>query len=311
MPRLLDLPAAELAARLAPRYPSAEEPLPIVLDTDTANEIDDQFALTYARLAPSLALEAVYAAPFRGDEVGPAEGMARSYEEIVRVLDRLGLAERPPVLRGSSSYLPAEDTPVESPAARDLVARALAPRAEPLRVVAIGAITNVASAILLEPRIADRIVVVWLGGEPWYWEGPQSIAFNLYQDVPAARVIFDSGVPLVHVPCSNVSEHLRTTLPELARYVRGRGAVGDYLYGLFEDHYPDHFARSKEIWDVAAIAYCLNPDWTPSALRPSPILRDDLSWAPTDPTRHLIREVLTVRRDAVFGELFQLLAERA
>jgi hypothetical protein len=172
-------------------------------------------------------------------------------------------------------------------------------------------LTPHASAILLEPRIADRIVVVWLGGEPWYWEGPQSIAFNLYQDVPAARVIFDSGVPLVHVPCSNVSEHLRTTLPELARYVRGRGAVGDYLYGLFEDHYPDHFARSKEIWDVAAIAYCLNPDWTPSALRPSPILRDDLSWAPTDPTRHLIREVLTVRRDAVFGGLFQLLAERA
>src|SRR5438874_2363752 len=89
--------------------------------------------------------------------------------------------------------------------------------------------------------------------------GPAEGMENSYQDLPAARVVFDSGVPVVHIPCANVSEHLKTTLPEVERYVRGRGAIGDYLYELYLGHAPDHFARSKEIWDISAIAYCSTP----------------------------------------------------
>ena len=60
------------------------------------------------------------------------------------------------------------DQPQESDAVRDLVDKAMAPQDDPLYVVAIGAITNVASAILLEPEIIKHIVVVWLGGTPAY-----------------------------------------------------------------------------------------------------------------------------------------------
>jgi inosine-uridine nucleoside N-ribohydrolase len=190
-----------------------------------------------------------------------------------------------------------------------LIAKALKPREGPLYVLAIGAITNVASAILLAPEIIRRIVVVWLGGEPYYW--PTASQFNLKQDVPAAQVVFDSGVPLVHIPCKNVSEHLRTTLPEMRTYVKGQGAIGDYLYQIFEDYRADHFAYSKVIWDISTVAFLNNPAWVPTELRPASILRDDLTWGPEDPARHVFREAFDIKRDGVFGDLFRKLQARA
>lgn len=285
-------------------------PVSLVLDTDTYNEIDDQFALVYALLSSNLTVEAVYAAPFfNSRSTGPADGMEKSYEEILRILERLGHEHHEFVYRGSASYLPSQSEPVRSPAAKDLIEKALAQRDGPLYTLAIGAITNVASAILLEPEIIKHIVVIWLGGQPYYWH--TAVEFNLKQDVAAAQVIFDSGVPLVHIPCKNVAEHLRTTLPEMRAYVRGQGAIGDYLYDIFEGYRDDHFAHSKVIWDISSVAYLNNPDWVPTALRPSPILRDDVSWGPVDPERHQVREAYDVNRDAVFGDLFRKLKELA
>jgi len=128
--------------------------LRMVLDTDTYNEIDDQFALVHALLSPErLQVEAVYAAPFFNERSkGPEDGMERSYEEIVRLLDLLKVSSEGYAFKGSRGYLPAADEPVESEAARDLVARALVSE-ETLYVATIGAPTNVASAILMEPKI--------------------------------------------------------------------------------------------------------------------------------------------------------------
>jgi inosine-uridine nucleoside N-ribohydrolase len=284
-------------------------PVRMVLDTDTYNEIDDQFALTYALLSPErLTVEAIYAAPFHNQRAsGPADGMERSYEEIERLLQRLGRSSEGWVYKGSTAWLPAADQPVQSAAAEDLVARARAGGDDPLYVVAIAAITNVASALLLAPDIAGRIVVVWLGGQPIGWHHTRE--FNLQQDVHAARVIFDSGVPLVHLPCINVAEHLRTTQAELAQFVKGRGAIGDYLFETYSEYYDDHYARSKELWDVGAVAWLIDPGWMDSVVTHSPILNDNLTWS-HDPHRHLIREIRSLKRDAIFGDMFRKL-ERA
>jgi purine nucleosidase len=127
----------------------------IVLDTDTFNEIDDQFALTYALLSPeSITVEAVYAAPFFNElSSGPGDGMEKSYEEIYRILERLNVSSDNFVFRGSTDYLKSLGEPHRSEAALNLVERAMASDDnDPLYVVAIGAITNVASAILIEPK---------------------------------------------------------------------------------------------------------------------------------------------------------------
>jgi inosine-uridine nucleoside N-ribohydrolase len=283
----------------------------LVLDTDTYNEIDDQFAVVYALLSPEkLAVEAIYAAPFEGHKApgGPGEGMEKSYAEILRLLKLLGRSPEGFVFKGSTAWLPGLDQPVISPAAADLIARARAARDTPLYVVAIGAITNIASAILAAPEIIDKIVVVWLGGNPHYWH--PGAEYNVYQDMLAAQVIFDSGVPLVHVPCINVTEHLRTTQAELAQFVKGRGAVGDYLFQIFSDYYPGHFGRSKEIWDIGPLGWLINPAWAKSSLIHSPLLTIGRTWS-HDPQRHLIRELISLDRDAIFGDLFTKLENAA
>jgi purine nucleosidase len=295
-----------LLQRLAP--PTG--PVSMVLDTDTYNEIDDQFAVVYSLLSGNLDVEAIYAAPFfNSRSAGPGDGMRRSYEEILRLLDRLDHPHEGLVYHGSERYLGQLSTPVQSDAVEDLVARAMLPREGPLYVVAIGAITNVASALLLHPEIGEHIVIVWLGGHPQCW--PHTREFNLKQDVLAAQVIFDCGAPVVQIPCKNVAEHLRTTVPEMEAYVKGRGAIGDYLYRIFVDYHDDHYAWSKVIWDISTIGYLNSPDWVPSEIRPSPVLRDDVTWGAEDRARHPFRVAIDINRDRVFGDLFRKLARRA
>jgi inosine-uridine nucleoside N-ribohydrolase len=293
---------ADRVARLAP--PGGR--VSMVLDTDTYNEIDDQFALVYALLSKErLDVEAIYAAPFHNERSsGPADGMEKSYAEILELLKRMGRSPDGFVFRGSRSYLPAADCPVDSAAVDDLVARAMAQREGPLYVVAIGAITNVASAILKEPAIKDRIVVAWLGGQPYTW--PDARDFNLGQDLFASRLVFDCGVPLVHVPCRYVAESLKTTVPELDAHVRGHSAVGDYLCDSFAAYTDDTYAWAKEIWDLGPVAWLVNPDWTISSLVPSPVLTDECTWS-KDPSRHTIRVLDAIDRNAVFRDLFRKL----
>jgi purine nucleosidase len=282
-------------------------PIRMILDTDTYNEIDDQFALVYALLSPErMACEAIYAAPFHNKRSsGPEDGMLRSYEEIGRVLERLGRAPDSLVHKGSTAWLTAPDRPVPSAAADDLIARARAGGDGPLYVVAIGAITNIASALLAAPEIAERIVVVWLGGQPLGWHHTRE--FNLSQDLYASRVLFDSGVPLVRVPCINVAEHLRTTQAEMERFVKGQGPIGDYLFEIYSDYYDQHFARSKEIWDIGPIAWLIEPAWVETTLVHSPILTAEQTWS-YDSQRHLIREARIIRRDPIFADLFRKLS---
>lgn len=316
--------AARRVARLEPpaaAEASASPKVDMVLDTDTFNEIDDQFALAYALLSGDrLNLEAVYAAPFVNDRsAGPGEGMAKSYDEILRVYDRLGQDGRGTTFRGSEAWMTDTGAAVPSPACDDLIERAMArdPEAAPLYVVAIGACTNVSSAILARPEIADRIVVVWLGGHPWYWRHTHE--FNLAGDLVASQMLFDSGVPLVQVPCINVAQKLRTTVAELKQHIGEKNAVSDFLierYAAYEQHETPWkqnqnagraIAYSKEIWDVANVAWLIDPSWVPSELRPSPILNDQKTWS-HNPSRHLIRQCNDLNRDAVFGDLFTKLA---
>ena len=115
--------------------------------------------------------------------------MEKSYDEILHILKLNGRSDLNEIVyRGSTRYLPDEKTPVISPAAEDMVERSRDYDAQnPLVIVAIGAITNVASAILLDPTILERVVIVWLGGNCNEWHDYHE--FNLEQDVAAARIV--------------------------------------------------------------------------------------------------------------------------
>lgn len=282
--------------------------LDMVLDTDTYNEVDDQFALCYALCSPErLNVQAVYAAPFFNDRSnGPEQGMERSYDEIVRLLGKMGHPTENFVFKGSRDYLKDMDTPQDSPAARDLVARGMArPDDDPLYVVAIGAITNVASALIMEPRLARKIIVVWLGGHSLTHTDTRE--FNLMQDVPAARTVLDSGVPFILVPCIGVASHLLTSVPELQACIGGKNELCDTLIDILMGYNDDHFAWGKEIWDISTIAMLINPDWEPTTIEPSPLLSDDCHWS-RDARRHPIKVAYFAYRNPIFRDVFKKLA---
>lgn len=285
-----------------------------MLDTDTYNEIDDQFAIAFALRAEKLSVEAIYAAPFHnGLSTDPGNGMELSYAEIQKLLGLMNVSS--PILRilrGSAGYLPDESTPVRSPAAFDLCERAMNFTPErPLYVVAIGAVTNVASALLFRPEIADRIVVVWLGGNALHW--PDNREFNIRQDVAAARVVFGSGAPLVILPCMGVVSAFSTTKQELLYWLSGKNALCDYLLRHTVEHVEKYAAGkvwSKAIWDVTAVGWLLNDKgrFMLDTLIPTPVPEYDHYYA-RDPRRPPCRYVYHINRDALMAELFKEISE--
>lgn len=305
-----EYPSIAESRRIEMLRPPTKRPIRMVFDTDTYNEIDDQFALVYALISPELDVQAVYAAPFHNNRsTGPGDGMEKSYEEILRVLGKLDRSPDGFAFKGSTRYLTDLKKPERSTAVADLIERAKkSSPGDPLYVVPVGAITNVSNAILIEPSIIRNIVVVWLGGNGHHW--PHQREFNFMQDLNASRVVFDSGVPLVQLPCTPIVTHFATTVPEMERYVGGRGPIGDYLLEIFKDYRKDHFAWSKVLWDMTAVAWLVNDRWLPSDLVHSPIVTDNYTFSFNN-SRHLIRSVNFVQRDPIFRDFFTKLDKLA
>lgn len=246
----------------------------------------------------------------------PEVGMQRSLDEIVRVCDCLGVPSGGLAFAGSTRYLQALDAPEASAATARLIELAAAqPADEPLYVLAIGCLTNIANALLLEPELVRRLVVVWTAGYPSH--APHvNRAFNLEQDLLATQLVFDCGVPLVYLPGYHVGAQLRLSLPEMERHVRGCGAIGAHLHELFT-HNPlwplvgidgaqalqPQRAYSWVIWDLINVAWLLEPEWVPSELVRTPRIGASLRWQ-ADAHRPWMREAHGVQRDAIFGDFF-------
>ena len=284
-----------------------------VLDTDTFNEIDDQFALSYLiRSTERIRVRGLYAAPFFNQHSsGPADGMERSYQEILNLLRLAGRRDLEAVtFRGSERYLPSETEAVDSPAARALIAEAMAHTPEaPLYVVAIGAITNVASAVLLEPAIRERIVIVWLGGHSFEW--PNTEEFNMRQDVAAARVGFGGGAAGVQLPGMGVVSSFTTTGPELKEHLAGKNALCDYLVRHTCEEvaaYNTDGIWSRVIWDVTAVGWLMGGDLMEDRIVPSPIPQYDHHYS-HDPSRHPAKYVWYINRDALMRDLITKLTK--
>jgi inosine-uridine nucleoside N-ribohydrolase len=285
----------------------------VVLDTDMFNEVDDQFALAYLLQSQDmLNLKGIYAAPFYNHHsAGPEDGMERSYEEVFRVLDMLDRKTYGKMtFKGSKSFLVDEKSPVDSPAARELISLSERYSAEnPLYVIGIAACTNIASALLLCPEIKDRVFIIWLGGMSFEWYDNRS--FNAGQDLPAARVVLGSGAPLVLLPGRGVLDRFSTTGPELEYWLRGKNAFCDYII--------DKTAREAELcgggqcWsrpisDVAAVAWPLGQNFMLDRLEHSPVMEYDHLYA-EDKRRLFIRYVYSINRDKLMGDLFNKLVK--
>jgi purine nucleosidase len=152
-----DLPGiSDSVATFYARRP--ERQVRVIVDTDAACEADDQFAIVHALLTPKLDVRGITAAHF-GEMFGPsAAGQDSSFAEAVHIVSLVGSEVR--VVRGAYRAIPDDVTPVDSEAARFIVDEAMRSDERPLFVLNQGPLTNLASAVLMEPSIASRLTAV-------------------------------------------------------------------------------------------------------------------------------------------------------
>lgn len=200
----------------------------MIIDTDCKNEADDQYALTHHLLTPMLDIRGIIAAHFETNAYiwGEHQTAKASYDEIMKVLDLMDMRDRYPVVMGADRPMPDENTPIISDGAKLIVEEAMKDDDRPLFVGLLGTSTDLASALLMEPRIAERMTVIWIGGGD-YPEGGWE--FNLVQDLHAANVMMSSTVPLWQVP-RRAYKQMNVTLSELRLRVAPYGRIGRYLY---------------------------------------------------------------------------------
>jgi inosine-uridine nucleoside N-ribohydrolase len=215
--------------------------LRVVVDNDFSGDPDGLVQLAHHALSPSVDLRLVIGSHLRPDDpFDPSDTTADN--AAVLAAHVLGLAGRGdvPVLAGSNVGLSDEGGPIPSAAAHALVAEAMRDDVDtPLYVCAGAGLTEVASAWLLEPRIAERITLVWIGGpeHPDLALPPPDampIEYNLLIDVTAGSVVFDrSSIPIWQVPRDAYRQTL-ASFAELQVRLAGEGPLGTYLFDALD-----------------------------------------------------------------------------
>lgn len=234
----------------------------VIVNTDAKNEADDQFAIAHALLSPTLDVRGLIAAHFgrrRSDR-----SMAESREEIDKLLRLMDLEGKVTVANGSAEPIEDETTPQDSPGARLIIEESrLASPDDRLYVAFLGPLTDMASAILLDPGIVGRdVVVIWIGGVGYggieTYPGPE---FNLGNDIAAANVVFGSQMTVWQVP-SNVYSQVSVGYAELEERIGGTSGLADYLIEQMVEwnatYHPEPI-ESRSLGDSPAISLMLYP----------------------------------------------------
>ena len=289
----LSIPAVCIAApRQLPELPPAGERIRVIIDTDTANEIDDIYALALALVAQDrFDIEGIVAAHY-GDSGGP-DGIENSVALINEVLEKAGMAGRFPVKTGSPPFQ-YSTVPPESEGVDFIIERAMAEDQDrPLWVIALGPCTDLAAAYLKEPKIANRIVAFWHGRTQWplrCWN------FNAYNDVKAVRIVFRSELPFV---LFDTGTYLRCPMDESEAKLLPHGELGRYLheYRLRKKYYQ---SPKKGFFDLGDIAALIDPSLVYSEIVAAPDVEWDLTY---NRAKNFgpIRRIYQIDRDHAFA----------
>lgn len=193
----------------------------VIADTDCNCECDDQFCIAHMLMTPRFDMRGIIA-----EHYAEPDSEQKSYEEIKRVMSLMDVEDSGiKVLHGAREAMVDIHTPVDSEGARFIVEEAMKDDPRPLFICGQAACTNIASAYLMEPRIARKVVVIWIGGRP-YPEG--GFEFNQNNDLNAARVLFQSDLELWQVPF-NVYTVMKVSFFEMLNHVYPCGKIGEYL----------------------------------------------------------------------------------
>lgn len=277
----------------------------VILDTDTYNECDDQFALAYMIKSQDIFnINAITVAPYSHKERNETviSGREKSYHEILKICNWLNFDVTNKVFKGAEDYID-NGYEKDNDAVNKIIEIAF--QNDKTYIMAIGAITNVALAIKKEPKIIDKIEVIWLGGHSILQD--DNLEFNFKQDINAVRIVLDSNVKLTIIPCKNVASNLVTSIYELNYYLKDKSELCNYLLDRFYNDGYHGIQERRVIWDISVIAYMINKDWFTTQEISCPTIKDDTSYVLTS-NYHKIAMVNYIDVNNVFHDLFKKLS---
>jgi inosine-uridine nucleoside N-ribohydrolase len=241
----------------------AQHRTPIILDTDIGDDIDDALALALALQSPELDVRAVTTV------VDDTETRTRlAWKE-------LGLYGRHdvPVATGASEpfldpvrtarapqfqVLTTDDTVPETARRRaaDLIIETVLASPEPITLVPIGPLTNIALALKEEPRIKPRVARIVLMGGAFHMLYQE---YNIWRDRVAAQVVFSSGVPITAVGL-DVTTRCKLEGADLARLKAADNPASRFLVKLIELWQDGHSGQFPTLHDPLAVAVTFRPN---------------------------------------------------
>lgn len=285
-----------------------EKVIRLIVNTDAKNEADDQFAIVQALLSPKFEHVGMIAAHYGSRH---ADSMERSFVELEMVFDKMGFPKEDMIFRGAECEMPDRKTPVPSEGADLIVREAMKHDDRPLFAIFLGPLTDLASALLMEPKIAGRMTAIWIGGGTYPNGG---IEFNLGNDINAANVVFQSKMEVWQVP-KNVYEMMPLSLAELEYKVAPYGAIGEYLLQQLDEHAQEEGPRNSafrtgETWvvgDSPAVGLLLYEqrfefDWIAA-----PLITKEMAYVQTG-TNRPIRVYRNVDSRLILDDFFAKLA---
>ena len=231
----------------------------ILIDSDVANEIDDQFALAYALSCQNkLEILGVTIAPFRVSwqkNLTIRDGMIDSRNEAYRILRYFGIkhsSENPFVYLGCDGFL-SEGYNASNPAVKKIIE--LAEKNDSLYVCCLATLTNVAMALKLKPSIASKIKIVWLGTDHLLLD--EFNDSNYRKDIVAFNEVVASKVDFTIFP-TYLARNFVTSTYEFSRNIKGNN-IANYLCSIMNRFvFTEENMGIKTIYDIGPVAYLLH-----------------------------------------------------
>lgn len=240
----------------------AQETKRIIIDADTGNEVDDLYAIVRGLIEPSWEVIGLNATQWQISHWAVEKSMEESYRLNEVLLAYLRMNDEVIANRGATARLfdwGNKSNP--SQASNFIIEEALKSKNDKLTLVVLGALTNVASAILDEPEITDRIRVYWLGTLYNFDEQVmKTIDFNSVMDIQAVDIMLNSKVDL-HIMPHSVSAKMIFDWKETEKRFKGKHDLLDFLLQRWYNHL-DGGRQQRTIWDLSLIEAMIHPEYS-------------------------------------------------
>jgi purine nucleosidase len=242
---------------------SAQAKIPIILDTDLGDSIDDAMALAFALRSPELDVRAITTV------IDDVESKTRLASKMLGIFNRRDIAlamgaTEPlldPVMAPSSKefeVLTRNDTIPDSARRRavDLIVDTLLQSRQKITVVAIGPLTNIALALKADPRIKNNIERIVIMGGAYFTNQAE---YNFKRDRTAAEIVFQSGVPITAVGL-DVTSQGKLREKDLDQMRLATDPAGQFVIRLLDLAEEQTHEANPTLHDPLAIAAIFRPD---------------------------------------------------